>query len=86
MTHHINQRENSDPFPSENTSDQSHSEFDHSAFAAFTGDAPYKVFDSGCTRHMTPHRHLLTNYHEIEAQPIRAANSEYFSGIGVGTM
>ncbi|TFK62086.1 hypothetical protein BDN72DRAFT_739909, partial [Pluteus cervinus] len=44
------------------------------------------IFDSGCTRHMTPLRDQLFDYQAIPKQPIQAANSQFFSGIGVGKM
>ena len=45
-----------------------------------------EVYDSGCTRHMTPDRHRLVNYRAIPPKPISAANQESFSAIGVGDM
>ena len=45
-----------------------------------------EIIDSGCTRHMTPDRHRLTNYREIPPKPISAANQESFSAIGMGDM
>jgi hypothetical protein len=45
-----------------------------------------EIYDSGCTRHMTPDRHRLINYRTIPPKPISAANQESFSAIGVGEM
>ena len=45
-----------------------------------------EIYDSGCTRHMTPDRHRLINYRSIAPKSIGAANQELFSAIGEGDM
>ena len=45
-----------------------------------------EIYDSGCTRHMTPDRHRLINYRSITPKSIGAANQESFSAIGEGDM
>lgn len=45
-----------------------------------------EIYDSGCTRHMTPDRHRLINYQSIPPKSIGAANQETFSAIGEGDM
>jgi hypothetical protein len=45
-----------------------------------------EIYDSGCTRHMTPDCHRLINYRSIPPKHINAANQESFSAIGEGNM
>jgi hypothetical protein len=45
-----------------------------------------EIYDSGCSRHMTPDRHRLVNYRAISPKPISTANQELFSAIGAGDM
>jgi hypothetical protein len=62
------------------------------AFAIPTGEQrtsnslSVEIYDSGCSRHMTPDRHRLINYRAISPKPISAANQESFSAIGAGDM
>jgi hypothetical protein len=42
------------------------------------------LFDSGASRHMSGHRHRFTNFTEIEARPITAADKQCFNAIGKG--
>ncbi|KAF5331560.1 hypothetical protein D9611_007602 [Ephemerocybe angulata] len=49
-----------------------------------SADNATEVFDSGCSRHMTPYGDSLARYRHIPEQKIRAANAEHFAGIGVG--
>ena len=45
-----------------------------------------ELFDSGASRHMTGHRKRLTNFTEIEARPITAADKRTFNVTGKGDM
>jgi hypothetical protein len=51
-----------------------------------TNSSSVEIYDSRCTKHMTPDRHRLINYREIPPKPISAANQESFSAIGMGDM
>jgi transposase InsO family protein len=57
-----------------------------SAGGAYTAEAPTGryIFDSGASEHMTPHRHLLTEYKAIALIPINAANNSSFNAVGCG--
>jgi transposase InsO family protein len=57
-----------------------------SAGGAYTAEAPTGryIFDSGASEHMTPHRHLLTEYKAIAPIPINAANNSSFNAVGRG--
>jgi hypothetical protein len=44
------------------------------------------VIDSGTSEHMTPYRHMLTEYRSMLAVPINAANQTVFKGVGCGTL
>lgn len=41
-----------------------------------------ELFDSGASRHMTGHRKCLTNFTEIKARPITAADKRTFNATG----
>ena len=45
-----------------------------------------KLYDSGATCHMTPHKDLLSNYISITLKPINAANQLTFWAIGCGDL
>ncbi|KAF8644347.1 hypothetical protein AX14_009429 [Amanita brunnescens Koide BX004] len=45
-----------------------------------------EIIDSGCSRHLTPHRNSLTNYVEIEPKLFRAANKRNMKAVGMGKM
>ena len=45
-----------------------------------------ELFNSGATRHKTPHKHLLENYRQISPKSINAANKHTFNAIGQGDM
>jgi hypothetical protein len=53
---------------------------------AYTAEAPTGryIFDSGASKHMTPHRHLLTEYEAIAPIPINATNNSSFNAVGRG--
>jgi hypothetical protein len=55
-----------------------------SAGGAYTAEAPTGryIFDSGASEHMTPHRHLLTEYEAITPIPINATNNSSFNAVG----
>jgi hypothetical protein len=57
-----------------------------SAGGAYTAEAPTGryIFDSGASEHMTPHRHLLTEYKAIALIPINAANNSSFNAVRRG--
>ncbi|KAJ3522993.1 hypothetical protein NMY22_g11644 [Coprinellus aureogranulatus] len=67
-------------------SDSNSENFDQAIVAIDSASAhnATEVFDSGCSRHMTPYGDSLSDYRTIPEQKIRAANAEHFSGIGVG--
>lgn len=44
------------------------------------------LFDSGATRHMSPHRDLFVNYKTIAPKTIQAADNHTFRGVGRGDM
>ncbi|OSD00475.1 hypothetical protein PYCCODRAFT_1371019, partial [Trametes coccinea BRFM310] len=44
------------------------------------------LFDSGASRHMSPHRHKFVSYETITPKPIHAADSHVFKAIGRGDM
>ena len=45
-----------------------------------------KVYDSGCTRHITPYRDAVDNFIEISLKSFRAANKLDFTAVGMGEM
>jgi hypothetical protein len=45
-----------------------------------------EVYDSGCTRHITPYRQVVTNFKEISPKSFQAANRQSFSAVGTGEM
>src|SRR5882724_7744715 len=45
-----------------------------------------ELYDSGATRHMTPHKDLLSNFISIAPKPINAANQLTFRAIGRGDL
>jgi Pol polyprotein, beta-barrel domain/GAG-pre-integrase domain len=45
-----------------------------------------ELYDSGATRHMTPYRHLLSNYVSITLKPINTANKHTFQAVGCGDL
>ncbi|KIP03168.1 hypothetical protein PHLGIDRAFT_78019 [Phlebiopsis gigantea 11061_1 CR5-6] len=49
-------------------------------------DSIVDVYDSGATRHMTPFRHLLYNYRDIEERTVLAAGNSQFPARGMGDM
>ncbi|EIW56712.1 uncharacterized protein TRAVEDRAFT_103859, partial [Trametes versicolor FP-101664 SS1] len=44
------------------------------------------LFDSGATRHMSPHRHRFVSYEPIPPKPIQAADKHVFKAVGKGDM
>ena len=50
------------------------------------GGGIVELYDSGATRHMTPYRHLLSNYTPIAPKPINAANKHVFQAVGCGDL
>ncbi|KAI0691720.1 hypothetical protein C8Q76DRAFT_634397, partial [Earliella scabrosa] len=44
------------------------------------------LFDSGATRHMSPHRHRFVSYMPISSKPIHAADQSVFQAVGKGDM
>jgi hypothetical protein len=45
-----------------------------------------ELFDSGASRHMSPHRKSFVTYRSINARPITAANNQTFNAIGMGDL
>jgi Pol polyprotein, beta-barrel domain len=45
-----------------------------------------EVYDSGCTRHITPYRQAVMNFKEISPKSFQAANRQSFSAVGKGEM
>ena len=45
-----------------------------------------EVYDSGCTRHITPYRDAIDNFIEISPKSFRAANKLDFTAVGMGEM
>ncbi|KAK0459896.1 hypothetical protein IW261DRAFT_1288708, partial [Armillaria novae-zelandiae] len=45
-----------------------------------------EVYDSGCTKHITPYREEMSNFVEIPPKVFRTANKENFSATGMGDM
>jgi hypothetical protein len=45
-----------------------------------------EVYDSGCTRHITPYRDAIENFVEISPKAFRAANKQSFKAVGTGEM
>ncbi|GBE88222.1 hypothetical protein SCP_1300360 [Sparassis crispa] len=57
------------------------------AFVGFVESGRHvDIFDSGASRHMTPHLDRLSNFRATAPHPIRAANSEVFYSHGEGDM
>ena len=55
--------------------------------AKYVGDEREWIIDSGCTRHMTPHRHLFTTYCRlIDRIPIMTGSDKVVYAIGQGTI
>ncbi|TBU51042.1 hypothetical protein BD310DRAFT_835490, partial [Dichomitus squalens] len=44
------------------------------------------LFDSGATRHMSPHRDLFISYEAITPKAVQAADDHTFRGVGRGDM
>ena len=49
-------------------------------------DTVVEIYDSGATNHMTPYRHMLTNYRDISERTVRAAGKTSFAACGMGDM
>ncbi len=45
-----------------------------------------ELYDSGASRHMSPHGHKFTNYRTIPPCPITAANKNIFHAVGLGNL
>jgi hypothetical protein len=45
-----------------------------------------EVYDSGCTRHITPYRDVVENFIETSPKSFRAANKQNFKAVGMGKM
>ena len=45
-----------------------------------------EVYDSGCSKHISPYRDDFRNYSEISPKSFRAANKQSFSAVGIGEM
>ena len=56
------------------------------AASGIPGGDVVKLFNSGVTRHMTPHKHLLENYSQISPKSINTVNKHTFNAIGQGDM
>lgn len=63
------------------TVDQSIDEALHTPYSTMV-----EIYDSGVTTHMTPHRHLLINYHDIPERMVNAAGKSSFAARGMGDM
>jgi Zinc knuckle len=52
-----------------------------------TDHAPHvEVYDSGCTRHITPYRNAVENFVKIPPKSFRAANKQSFKAVRTGEM
>src|SRR6266404_3390892 len=51
-----------------------------------TSAVEIELYDSGASRHMSPHGHKFTNYRTIPPRPITAANKNVFHAIGLGDL
>jgi hypothetical protein len=49
-------------------------------------DETCELYDSGASRHMSPHRKSFVTYRPISARPILSANNEVFHAIGMGDL
>jgi Pol polyprotein, beta-barrel domain/gag-polypeptide of LTR copia-type len=45
-----------------------------------------EVYDSGCTRHITPYREAVTDFKAISPKSFQAANKQSFNAVGTGEM
>ena len=45
-----------------------------------------KLYDSGCTKHISPYREDLTDFSDIPPKPFLAANKQSFSATGIGKL
>ncbi|KAK0472224.1 hypothetical protein IW261DRAFT_1321054, partial [Armillaria novae-zelandiae] len=45
-----------------------------------------EVYNSGCTKHITPYCEEMSNFVEIPPKVFHAANKENFSATGMGDM
>ena len=45
-----------------------------------------EIYDSGCSKHLTPYRDALKNFIEIPPKIFRAANKQTMTAVGVGEM
>ena len=45
-----------------------------------------KIYDSGCSKHLTPYRDALENFIEIPPKTFQAANKQTMSAVGMGEM
>ncbi|PPQ83602.1 hypothetical protein CVT26_001384 [Gymnopilus dilepis] len=53
---------------------------------AFVGTSKAELYDSGCTKHLSPFREDFEDFAEIPAKTFNAANKQKFSAIGKGEM
>jgi hypothetical protein len=81
-THHIDCSDIADAFAAASTGPR----YDAVEALASTTQGELHVVDSGASEHMTPYRHLLTEYRPILPVPINAANKTTFKGVGRGTL
>jgi len=55
--------------------------------SAGNADAPgAKIYDSGCSKHLTPYQNVLKNFVEIPPKSFCAANKQKMSAVGMGEM
>jgi len=45
-----------------------------------------EIYDSGCSKHLTPYRDALENFIEIPPKSFRAANKQNMTAVGMGEM
>ena len=81
--------ETSPPFSPALNNSAEYTSIDVSAVALTESVRPGRIlelYDSGATQHMTPYRHLLSNYTAISPKSINAANKHTFQAIGCGDL
>jgi hypothetical protein len=49
-------------------------------------DTVVKIYNSSATNHMTPYRHMLSNFHNTNKRTVNAAGKTSFLTYGIGNM
>ena len=55
-------------------------------YAIINHEPHIEIYDSGCTKHITPYRNSITSFVKIPPKSFRAANKQSFKAIGTGEM